>query len=236
MKTQCPNCKNVFTVPLEYEDEEVKCRKCDTSFKPEKFKKPPIVIPPALPSTGNFITKLWAKTPAPFRVGFLTTLGVISALTLSLYIYRQISFSRLFLNPESTYPAYSIPSSVQGTGNMLQNLCSLLGELNLAARLKDPFLSEGTRNLLIARLTDNMEFQLNIKWFGRDSKTFEKAINLLRAAIQAEINVLAYERDNPEIWQNGTWYSDKNYMRLMNKSMELRGEARAEIDKLTSKI
>ena len=97
-------------------------------------------------------------------------------------------------------------------------------------------MSEQTRGVLIARLSNNMEFGLNIKWFGRDSKTFEKAIKLLRAAIQAEIDVFVYESQNPEIHENGAWYSDKNYMRLMNKSMELRAEARSEIHKLMDKI
>jgi len=119
---------------------------------------------------------------------------------------------------------------------MLQNLCQLLGELDLAAQLKGPSLSEGTRDLLIANLSYNVEIRLHIKWFGQESKLFKEAIDLLEGAIQAEIDVLAYERDNPEILQNGAWYSDEKFMQLMNKSMELRGEADWEITTLMGKI
>ncbi len=236
MKTQCPYCKNVLTIPDEYKGKAVKCTKCKEDFTPEKFEKPLIVVPSQLPSKSNFITKIWTSSPVAYRTGFFAALGVISALILSIYIYGQISPSRPSVDSESIYPAYYNPSSVQGTGNMLQNLCKLLGELDLSARLKDPSLSEGTRNLLIARLNDNVEFQLNIKWFGRESKLFEKAISLLGGAIQAEIDVLIYERDNPKKCENGAWYYNRDYMRLMNKSIELRGEAWSEIYKLMGKI
>lgn len=86
METQCPNCKNVFNLPPEYKDREVECRKCGISFNPEKFKRAPIVVPSALPSAGNFITKLWTKSPVAFRAGFLGTLGVIAALWLAWHI------------------------------------------------------------------------------------------------------------------------------------------------------
>lgn len=89
MKTQCPYCKTIFDVPPEYKDKKVKCRRCDKDFKPVKFKKPPIVIP-NLPSRGNFLTKLWTKSPTAFKAGFLTTLGVVSALVLSFYVYRHL--------------------------------------------------------------------------------------------------------------------------------------------------
>lgn len=240
MNTQCPKCKKVFALPKEYKGQQIKCPRCKETFVPQKFKKSPIVVPSNLPrKSGNLLGKIWNNSPVAYRTGFLATLGVITALLLSIYIYGRAFPFRSSLKPKATnqyYQLYSIPSSIQGRGNMLQNLCKLLGELDLAARLKDPSLSEGTRNLLIARLNANIKFQLNIKWFGREEKTFEKAIDLLGGAIQAEIDVLIYERNNPEKCENGAWYFNKNYMQLMNKSMELRGKADWEITRLMGKI
>ncbi len=90
MKTQCPNCKAVQDVPAEYIGKDVTCRRCNELFVAEKFKKPPIVIPPVLPSTGNFITKAWKRTPIAFKTSFLATLGVITALLLTFYLYGNV--------------------------------------------------------------------------------------------------------------------------------------------------
>lgn len=101
MKTQCPHCKTIFNVPPEYKDKKVKCRRCDKDFKPVKFEKPPIVIP-NLPSRGNFLTNFWTKSPTAFKAGFLTTLGVVSALVLSFYVYRHIIITPLATRPINT--------------------------------------------------------------------------------------------------------------------------------------
>ena len=236
MKAQCPNCKTIFPVPDTYEGKFLKCTKCNEGFTAKIFKRPPIVVPTHHVRHKNIIKKIWTKSPLAYRTGFLTTLGVISALTLSAYVYRLKLSSHPSLDAESTYPVYSTSSSIQGTGNMLRSLCKLHGELELTGHLKNPLLSERTRDLLITRLNNNKDIFLNIKWFGRDSQLFEKAINSLKDAMQAEIDVLIYERQNPEICKNGAWYYDKDYMKLMNKSIELRSEASMQIYKLMNKI
>ena len=101
MKTQCPNCKNVFTLPDEYKDKPVKCTRCKKDFVPEKFKKPPIVVSSQLPSKSNFVTRIWTKSPVAFRVGFLATLGVLSALFFAYYFMEGLGKIRFF----SLYPA-----------------------------------------------------------------------------------------------------------------------------------
>ncbi len=87
MKIQCPSCKKISTVPDAYRGKRVKCKSCEETFVAEPYKEPPIVVPTELPplprsspNKENFVTKLWTRTPAAFRVGFLATLGVVSAL------------------------------------------------------------------------------------------------------------------------------------------------------------
>lgn len=114
MRTQCPECKLVFDVPPEYIDKEVKCRRCDKIFHPEKFQKPPIVIP-NLPSTGNFVIKLWTKSPTTFKTGFLTTLGVLLAI---LFFFK---FSPVFSSKQPINPLTSIRSRLEADKLFLIN-------------------------------------------------------------------------------------------------------------------
>jgi endogenous inhibitor of DNA gyrase (YacG/DUF329 family) len=136
MKVQCPHCKKILSVPDEYKSRRIKCKGCHQILlaKPleeqtiipgsPKPKSTPIVVPvdalrsadsptpPARPVSGsqssrsNFLTKLWNHSPVAFRTGFLTTLGVVSALTLCVYVYGRIFLPRPSLKPESTYLAY----------------------------------------------------------------------------------------------------------------------------------
>jgi len=134
MKVQCPHCKKVLSVPDDYKGKRIKCKGCQgiliakpLAEKPiisgsPKPKSIPIVVPTdtlqiaepskpmmpqepkSLPSCGNFLTKIWNHSPVAFRTGFLTTLGVLSALALCIYIYGRISLSRPSLKPEPSYP------------------------------------------------------------------------------------------------------------------------------------
>lgn len=109
MKVQCPNCKKVLSVPDEYKGKRIKCKGCqqvliakptpvvvpiDTLQAAESPKPPAQPKPGPLPSRGNFLTKIWKRSPVAFRTGFLTTLGVVSALTLCIYVYGRIFLPR----------------------------------------------------------------------------------------------------------------------------------------------
>jgi len=139
MKVQCPHCKKVLSVPDEYEGKRIKCKGCQGVLitnpleekiiipKSPKPKPTPIVVPidvlqasespkstapqesQLLPSRGNFLTKLWNRSPVAFRTGFLTTIGVLSALALCIYIYGRISSSHPPLKPEPIYPTIISP-------------------------------------------------------------------------------------------------------------------------------
>jgi len=64
-----------------------KIRLLPESTKTETKKSPEYI---SCSNRNNFLTKIWAKSPIAFRNAFLTTLGVISALILSIYIYGNI--------------------------------------------------------------------------------------------------------------------------------------------------
>lgn len=45
IETQCPNCKAIFNIPIEYENHNIKCLKCKKTFSALEYKPIPIVIP-----------------------------------------------------------------------------------------------------------------------------------------------------------------------------------------------
>jgi len=236
MKTQCPVCHAIQKLPACYTNTEIKCQRCK-----EPFIALELTPPPPRPSKGNFLTNAWAKSPAAYKAGFLATLGVFSAILFLAYFsgfFRELK-SHAFPGNQDAYSNYQfsqLDASIQGSGNLLQNLCKLLGELEFAASLKGPWLSEETRDTIIANLRYNNETRLNINWTGRYSPVFKKAIDLLEAATQAEIDVLLYEKQNREKCENGKWYSDADYMKLMEKSMTLRAQADFELIELLGKL
>ncbi len=100
MKTQCPHCFDVFTVPAEYIAKQVKCVRCKRLFSAQPFTPPPIVQPKQLANKGSdLVSKLWKNTPKPFKIGFLSTLGVLSAAFFAFYIYGHLFIRPLSLSP-----------------------------------------------------------------------------------------------------------------------------------------
>jgi len=87
MKTKCPQCGKEFNAPDEYEGRKVKCTKCHFVFYAQKteakidelLKK----VAQKKDKGQNFISKIWSNSPAAFRISFLATLGVISALAVT---------------------------------------------------------------------------------------------------------------------------------------------------------
>ncbi len=235
MKTQCPNCKNIFALPDEYKDQSVKCPRCKQDFSPEKSQKPPIIVPDNIARKGgNFTGKILKGIPAPFKIGFLGTLGAISAFFFVFYflvLYPKKPTSSYIENPVSVKQLYSLQIPIYRDGSSLFELCKALGSLEMAATLKSSSLPEITRSLIIARLNSDMELLDN--W--NMASYLEEVRDALKAAIQAEIDVFVYEGQNPEKCENGAWYSNQDYMQLMNKSIELRSEASTQIYELMSK-
>jgi hypothetical protein len=112
MRVECPRCKKILSVPDDYKNKRIKCKYCEQVLEavpleaktvvPTNIMQKPEVPEKSSeyklrPSQGNFITKIWTKSPAAFRNAFLATLGVVSALVLSIYIYGNI----WHLNPEN---------------------------------------------------------------------------------------------------------------------------------------
>jgi len=110
MKVECPHCKKILSVPDDYKNKRIKCKYCEQVLKAIPLDAK-IVVPTNIvhaPETSekssehklrpasrvNFITKIWIKSPVPFRNAFLATLGVVSALILSIYIYGNILYSK----------------------------------------------------------------------------------------------------------------------------------------------
>jgi len=91
MKTLCKKCNNVQQVPNEYRGERVKCKICKENFIAKPYKRPPIVVPTqeiAVAGRGckNIFLKLQEKCPKAFKAGFLGTLGVITAIWITIYV------------------------------------------------------------------------------------------------------------------------------------------------------
>ena len=107
MKTKCPQCNYVFELPAAYENKKIKCTRCKESFVSEKFVKDPVVVPILRYSSRNFITKAWAGIPKPFKMGFFATLGITSALLLSLYVFVCIFVYPSHLPIEQSTEAFS---------------------------------------------------------------------------------------------------------------------------------
>lgn len=98
MKVQCPHCKKVLSVPDDHKGKRIKCAGCDAVLiaMPMKVKAPEVAKKSVtrqtrqklfITSRGNFITKLWTKSPIAFRTAFLATLGVITALFVTFYVF-----------------------------------------------------------------------------------------------------------------------------------------------------
>jgi len=162
MKTQCPKCKFIFDVPPEYIGKKIKCRRCEKDFMPEKFKKPPIVIP-SLPSRRNFLTKLWSKSPNAFKTGFLATLGVLSAFLLFL------KFSPSFFPRQSAESFNFIRSQLESKKLFLVNTYPQAGYLRGRALSYYEFKRDATRyhSLLCIWINDrNIPVAITADWLG----------------------------------------------------------------------
>jgi len=91
MKTQCPHCGHVFPIPGEYLTQDVKCVVCKKMFPVQPFHVLAPIEPHKFPAKGaDLISRLWKNTPRPFKLGFLSTLGVLSAALLTFYVYGHL--------------------------------------------------------------------------------------------------------------------------------------------------
>lgn len=92
MKTQCPFCKKVFKAPDSYKGRLVRCPGCKERFLVSEYIKPVAQSKtspkPTRPPKPNLFVRAWSHSPQPFRVAFLATIGVVSALFLTLHIYN----------------------------------------------------------------------------------------------------------------------------------------------------
>jgi hypothetical protein len=98
MKFKCPHCNHEYDHPKAHPGQKAKCKQCHQVFS---IPQPPIEIAPQpvtctpekiTPDTikrgiKSILFHTWARQPVAFRTGFITTLGVMSALMLTWYLY-----------------------------------------------------------------------------------------------------------------------------------------------------
>lgn len=245
MKTRCPFCRKISKVPDLYQGKCLKCPGCKESFLAEPYKKPPIVvpeiIPPAAHKTGFFLKKLWTRCPPAFRTGFLATLGVISALWVTINFIGPGAWLR---RPGTQRTSYTPPlddrmldsyyldriGGIMGAGQKLSQLCESLGSLKIAADLKSTSMSDNTR----AKIRNYLDHEITFLDHSFDVSSLRKAKDALIDALSAEIDVLEFELEYPI--KDSRILENEDYMQLMERSISLRSEAFAEIDKLMNKI
>lgn len=97
MKTRCPYCQKKFKAPDTYAGKQAKCPSCRQSFVVAAYQPTPVVTPEKIENVkketvkaakNNIFINAWKKSPLAFKTGFLTTIGVISALMVAGYTYR----------------------------------------------------------------------------------------------------------------------------------------------------
>jgi len=225
METKCPFCDEVFKIPKEYFGDFVICPFCKQSFKATRIQKH---LPPE--QKENVFVRLWNNSPTAYRTGFLATLGVISAV---FFVYYFTGFLKRAKPPHPPPPkniSLDYQSTSRGTGDDLRLLCTTLGSLQMAASLKTVSLSDGTRSHMIS----NLDYGIKLLNFSKMDTPLKKAKSVLIDAIKAEIDVLQFENKSSN--KDAFLLKNKNYMRLLNRSMGLRGEAWAGINRLMNKI
>lgn len=106
MDVHCPSCCRLFDAPKEYKGRKVKCPFCKKSTIASPCEPVPIrivepkqeIVPYTAPhrvpkAAGDFLVKAWVKSPTAYKTGFLATLGALSALVLSIYVYGHFIFA-----------------------------------------------------------------------------------------------------------------------------------------------
>jgi len=81
----CPHCREKLEdIPASLAGQWIDCPRCRRH----------VLIPvPLARRTGNLLLRIWHNSPTYFRAGFLATLGVVAALTLTLTVYRNVFLS-----------------------------------------------------------------------------------------------------------------------------------------------
>jgi len=120
---KCPYCnEKLESIPDSMKGQQLQCAKCCKWLTVPKPKKQP--LPAKKPTPGklaqrkkmvsNIFTKAWHSTPAAFRTGFLTTLGVIAAIGISVYLYTNYYISSSHSQSNQTIrPAPQVTTSPQ---------------------------------------------------------------------------------------------------------------------------
>jgi hypothetical protein len=93
---KCKKCGEKLEAPESLAGEAIKCPKCNLYSDIPK---------PIKTITSNAIISLWQKSPAAFRTGFLTTLGVLAAIIASFYLYNNVLSSSPVKKAASAQPA-----------------------------------------------------------------------------------------------------------------------------------
>src|SRR4030042_95854 len=116
MKFNCPHCNHEYDHAAAKPGQKAKCKECHQIFR---IPKPPIQIEPqpvnVIPdkitpdkirqTAKSFFVHAWNRQPAAFRTGFITTLGVLSALMLTWYLYGKVFY----------HPAVNTMDSIKAT-------------------------------------------------------------------------------------------------------------------------
>jgi len=181
MKVECPKCKKILSVPDTYKNKRIRCKFCEQILKaiPLTIK---IVVPTNImqkteapkktseykprPSRSNFLTKIWTKSPAPFRNAFLATLGVLSALFMVYYLYginkwfqRPVDDIKNYESSLPVEPAKSLPT-IDANAHNLAVLIRLFQYQN-SLEAEHQFCSYGAKKVVDGSDGSHEEFRSN---------------------------------------------------------------------------
>jgi predicted Zn finger-like uncharacterized protein len=119
MKFQCPHCTTSYDHRKAHTGQKAKCKQCGHLFRiaqtieltpaaayPSNQPSQPIIETAGVALVG-VVARGWNKAPAAFRTAFLSTLGVLSALMITWFIYGKLPQQN---NPIQNKPAQTLDS------------------------------------------------------------------------------------------------------------------------------
>lgn len=223
MQTKCEFCGFVQNVPKPYKDKEIKCSSCKETFVAKRYLPPKYFPAPDTGSTPERPNGYASKGIVAIIIGLI--LITFAAICYSSWCHRELQNTK---ENAALWQLGAVPVA-RYWPDELEMLCGNFGKLELAADLKGFSMSEDTR----CRIIDHLNFEIKILNLPVSTEPVRIARNALVKAMQAEISVLEFEQQHAiENDKHGRLLGNKEYVRLMEHSMELRGEAMVKINKL----
>lgn len=91
---ECSKCGEKLEAPQSLAGQSVECPQCGLH---ERVPTPSVVkesVEKSKKATNTFLITIWRNTPRPFKNAFLTTVGVLTAILLSYFVYAKVFASK----------------------------------------------------------------------------------------------------------------------------------------------